>query len=287
MVDQMSAKHAANHETGGAKRGKGGRPLVGNRPMTSSERSKRSRLRRRMARQAEPPPIDRVMADVTSESVLHDLIAERRITTGFHRTIALKIVNALANDELALAEKLLNHLPAVCAEVSHSPTHGSSSLDDRLWEGIASAIAADEVEQAPELERLRAEVARLKAQIGESPVTPPAVATDALAANAVETTAAPKVIDPPTSAIIPPGEIGVPRPIYPDDPKPKPGRNTIIDAEPVKAAAPERPPQGAPAPQSWDDSPNGQAWKAWREAGGYGGDGYPAPFSGNAFKPVY
>jgi hypothetical protein len=263
---------------------KGGRPLVGNRPMTSAERSKRSRLRRRQARQVKPLAV--LMADVTSESVLHDLIAERRITTSFHRTIALKIVNALANDKLALAEKLLNHLPAVCGEVSASPTD-SAGFDDKLWAGIASAFAATRAERGElsELEQLRLENAQLKQRLDGLPVTPP-VGTGALAANA-PTTAAP--ITPSLGDIVPPSEIGVCKPTYPDDGRYKPGASKpVLDLkpEPVK---PEPPPQPAPtAPArtpSWDSSPNAAAWREWRDSGGL--DSGSMPFTGNRFRSTY
>jgi len=74
------------------------------------------------------------------------LIAERRITSGLHRTIALKIVNALAENNVALAEKLLTHLPAVCGEVRDAQTHGTSSARERVLQLIVSAVAADQVE---------------------------------------------------------------------------------------------------------------------------------------------
>ena len=74
------------------------------------------------------------------------MIAERRITSGLHRTIALKIVNALATNNVVLAEKLLSHLPAVCAEVREGSTHGSAGARQHVVELIMSAIAADQVE---------------------------------------------------------------------------------------------------------------------------------------------
>jgi hypothetical protein len=72
--------------------------------------------------------------------------------------------------------------------------------------------------------------------------------------------AAATAITPTESDIVPPGEIGEcyigVRP-GPDDP---PRRAPVVIEG--KAAAPA-------APRNWDETPGGQAWHVWREAGGY------------------
>jgi hypothetical protein len=77
-------------------------------------------------------------------------------------------------------------------------------------------------------------------------------------------------INPPTSAIVPPGEIGTD--CYtgvkpgPDDWRAQ-RSTTVIEgrAHPPAAKATHA------SPTSWDDTPNGRAWNEWRDAGGYGG----------------
>jgi hypothetical protein len=87
---------------------------------------------------------------------------------------------------------------------------------------------------------LTAENAQLRAQLG----LPGALATK-------------NAIDPPISDICPPNEQAAcdrgARP-GPDDPKP-----------PVTIEAKANPPA---APQSWDDTPHGVAWREWNDAGG-------------------
>jgi hypothetical protein len=66
-------------------------------------------------------------------------------------------------------------------------------------------------------------------------------------------------INPPTSAIVPPNELGRDchagiRPGLDDPPKPA---NVVIEGK----AAP------ASRPQSWDDSPGGKAWRSWVDSG--------------------
>jgi hypothetical protein len=72
-------------------------------------------------------------------------------------------------------------------------------------------------------------------------------------------------ITPPTSDIVPPGEIGqchVGPMRGPDDPKP-----------PVTIEGKARPAPAAPASrqQNWDSTPGGKAWRAWVDAGSPGG----------------
>jgi hypothetical protein len=76
-------------------------------------------------------------------------------------------------------------------------------------------------------------------------------------------------ITPREADITPPGELGEcyagSRP-GPDDPKPP----VTIEGKAVAASAPAKPVR----PQNWDSTPGGKAWRAWHDAGGYGGPGF-------------
>jgi hypothetical protein len=217
---------------------------------------------------------------VTAREVLSSLIDSRGPVTPFDRALALACVNAICTSDLSTAVKALSFLPPARHVAPSGSTHGAAGYRERVMQLIASAAEADKQERGEhegdgnELAALRAENVELRRLLsGATPVE-----------------GAPKVIDPPTSAIIPPGEIAelYRKPVYPDDAKAIARRNApVIDAEPAKPAgtAPTSPPAPTKSPR-WDDTAGGRAWHAWRDAGGYG-DGYPAPFSGNTFKPSY
>jgi hypothetical protein len=130
-------------------------------------------------------------------------------------------------------------------------------------------LPPDEGDFQRRIDELEAENAALKA--GSAPVLLGHAQEEATPAPVPPMLNESVPIDPPTSAIVPPGEIGVAcvgtKP-GPDDPKPP----VTIEGKAVTPA-----PAASAAPSSrqptWDDTPGGKAWQKWHDAGGsVGGD---------------
>jgi hypothetical protein len=245
---------------------KKGRPRVrSDRPMTSAERNRRSRAKRRAQRQAAAAmPSDDL--EKNAQEALAALCASRSIHNRFDQLMAVRVINCLADGRIAEAIKLLDALPQpVRAKRVAGTTVSAQDARDRLWELYCHAVAADRTEEkiAEEREstRLRAEVAALRAQIGQP------VAVDRAAVVAVSgTDTRPSPIDVPTSAITPPSErCDLPQNqrmgVYPDDAKVQAKRNApVLDATPVA---------GDPTKEGeWDRSANGPAWAEYRRTHG-------------------
>jgi hypothetical protein len=175
------------------------------------------------------------------------------------------------------------------------PEHKSRGEDPRayMWRTYLEARRRGELAEKFREPGLREQIAALQAEIATLK------AGGASAHPAALPLPDAKVITPPTSDIVPPGEIGktfVGPQRGPDDP---PAKSTqVIDGkaeqpprplrigeqwDPVRGFRPIPPsPQPSPpapqqqaapaAPQSWDATPGGQAWHAWIDAGGPGFD---------------
>jgi hypothetical protein len=142
-----------------------------------------------------------------------------------------------------------------------------------MWENYLAARRRGEIAdptstyegRMAEIERLRAKVAELEAALAGSVPLPNNVVKMSLRND--------NPITPPTSDIVPPGEIGktfVGPQRGPDDP---PAKSTQV----IDGKAEQPPQQLAASAANWDSSPGGQAWHAWRDAGGAGYD----PWSDN------
>lgn len=182
--------------SGDKKPNRGGRPCLGDKPMTAAEASRRARLRRKMAKEAER---SKPSAPTSAEDVLAALCQSRRIVSHFDRLLAVKVVNCLIEGKIAEAVRALDHLPPPSRSEEVGSTHGGLNHRERVYQLIVSAIAGDQVEQAPELERLRAENEALRARLGE---TLPVSGTGSEPVSGTS----PKVITPRTGDIVPPGE---------------------------------------------------------------------------------
>jgi hypothetical protein len=192
-------------------------PRPADKPPTSAKR-----------RQAQPevePEVQpaEALRGVTAEDILASLIKLHALETPFHKAMALQIVNAVVRGDLAEATRAIALLPEPRITSQAGSTHGSASARERVVALIASVVAGDQVEQAGELERLRAENTELRRLLaGAEPVS----GTSA------------KVITPGTGDIVPPCEqsdlpANMRGAVGPDDGKYKPGRHTVIEGEPV------------------------------------------------------
>jgi hypothetical protein len=278
------------------------RPRIGDKPLTPAERSARARARRRAERQAQAsmPSND---GEQNAQEALAALISSRRIVNRFDQMLAVRVINALAEGKIVEVIKLLDALPQPYrAEQVAAAAVTPSDAKAKLLELVENAIAADEFEQQQqeerEVHRLREEVARLKAKCGEPEV-------DLVNCSAPEQSKPePKVIDPPTSAILPPSENShLPQNMRREDSKyDKPKPPVVIDAKPVKKAADPGPPAGydpcvsglwrppastakpvetppsSPPSKNWAARPSEAAWNAWRASGGCTGS--------SAYEPV-
>jgi hypothetical protein len=199
-----------------------------------------------------------------SDALRCDLIATLRLSIDSAQADALEGRAADLGRLIVATESLVKLLP------SEPPKPESQRDDPRvvLWNIIKegrdrAALGLEGYDgKCKQIEALQAEVAALKAQLvgaGLAPALPDANSSDRRTNLA---------IDPPLSDITPPGELGdcyrgVRR--GPDDPKPP----VTIDGQ----AARPKPPAAGAAPQNWDDTAGGKAWRGWHNAGGsVGGD---------------
>jgi hypothetical protein len=224
-----------------------GRPrILGDRPMTNAERSRRSRAKRRAQRET---PEDAGVR--RAEEALEALCVSRNIHAGsFEATVARKAINCLAGNKIAEFVRLVDCLPPriVGADVL-SPVVTPSAAKAKLLALVEANIEADKYEEQREVERLRIEVAQLRARLGEPE-------GDLDCCSTQQSNPEPRVITPSTGDITPPGErtdVGV-RKVF-DAPKPVP---PVLDLTPVEPADPRR-------PGEWDASASGKAWHEWRE----------------------
>jgi hypothetical protein len=238
-----------------------GRPcILGDRPMTSAERSRRARAKRRAGAQQLDEHRrwkagwDALSDKEKSERVLADICLRHNLRTDTDRVVAMKAVAALGKDSLLYAKLIELLPPPINADVS-SPVVTPSAARERLLELVLNACAADRFEaeqiEQSEVTALRAEVAELRRRLGEQPngkytfLLPPE--------------GEPKAITPSIGDITPPGErtdVGVAPPKYDPPPKPPP----VIDATPTPTAPPSPTQAGR-----WDESASGKAWHEWRE----------------------
>jgi hypothetical protein len=229
--------------------------------MSPTERGRRHRARRRQQAQQQPqpvPPAEVQMVGVTSEAILAELIASRGLVSALHKAIAFKAASALVSNNPRNAEAWLALLPPITRS-SSGERHSESGVRERVLQLIENHIEADRIEEAErevtELEALRQEVAALRARLGEQPGGAPALTDQA------------KTITPSLGDIMPPSEnANLARssraPVGPDD-RPPP---VVLDLTPEPAPPPPAP--RPTVPEEWDASPSGQAFRAWRDAGG-------------------
>jgi hypothetical protein len=160
-----------------------------------------------------------------------------------------------ARELLMASDALAKILPSLAEPPSES--HPDPRLE--MWRIYSEMRARGEIGRPDDrVAELEAEIASLKAQLtdaGLAPALPDANSSDRRTNLAID-----PAIDPPLSDIALPGEHGVKPRVGiergPDDP-PKP---RVIDGE-------ANPPAARP-PQSWDETDNGKAWRAWVDAGG-------------------
>jgi hypothetical protein len=248
---------------------RGGRPRIGAEPLTVADRSRRYRAKRKA--QAELPSDDGAQ---NAQDALTALISSRRIVNRFDQMLAVRTINALAEGKIVEVIKLLDALPQPYrAEAVAATAVSATDAKERLLELVLNACAADRFEaeqvEQTEITALRAEVAELRRRLGEQP--------NVDCSLHLPPEGEPKTITPSTGDILPPSENShLPQnaraPVGADDAKYKPGRNTIIEHEPVKPAPSPTP---MPPPQNWDETENGRAWNEWRRNNpdGYGGGG--------------
>jgi hypothetical protein len=192
-----------------------------------------------------------------SDALRCDLIATLRLSIDSAQADALEGRAADLGRLIVATESLVKLLP------SEPPKPEANRPDPRvvLWNIIKEGRdrLAEGYEgydgKCRQIEALQGEVAALKAQLVGAGLAP--------ALPVVPNSTA---ITPPLSDIVPPSERAEcdAGPIAgPDDP---PRRSPpVIEARPNPPAAP------AAAPQNWDDTAGGRAWRAWHDAGGYGG----------------
>jgi hypothetical protein len=233
--------------------------------------TRKDRLVHQRADQQPAPPVEVQMEGVSSEAILAELIRTRNLVSAFHKAIAHKAANALARDNPRSAVAWLELLPPAERVDASGRTVSAQQARKRLYELVMNAVAADQIEkkieEQREVERLRLEVAELRARLSEPSTlarTDQAVPQQGGALSS-PAGSAPSPIDVPTSAILPPGEnpdlpqnqrMGS----YPDDAKRKPP--VVIDATPAPARARET------VSGEWDRSPSGRAWHEWRRTHG-------------------
>jgi hypothetical protein len=152
MVAMADAKRAPTEA-------KKGRPLVGKRPMTSVERTRRSRTNRKMQAGAQQlnehrrwkEQWDSLSDKQKGARVLADLCLSRNLSCDSHRVIAMKAVAALSANNAALYVKLVELLPP--ARSVESPTSGVSALKERFLQAVMNTVAADQQELVRRAER--------------------------------------------------------------------------------------------------------------------------------------
>jgi len=128
---------------------RGGRPRLGDKPLTPAERSRRARARRKQQTKPETPP----STEATAEQVLAALVQSRRIVSHFDKLLAVRAVNALMSGKIVEGVKCLEHLPAPVRSEASTPALGEHSARERVLQLIQAAIAADKVELAQRAER--------------------------------------------------------------------------------------------------------------------------------------
>jgi len=179
------------------------------------------------------------MVGVSAESILQELVNTRGLTSRFHRAVAAKASQALAKNSPRDAMAWLELLPAAGRVDAAGRNVSAEQARERLFELVTNAVAADEIEEQREVDKLRAENAALRAQIGQP------VAVDRAAVVAVSgTDTRPSPITPSIGDIVPPGE-RTDKP--PDPPLREPKPPVVIDAKPVP----------------WDQTPSGRAYHDW------------------------
>jgi hypothetical protein len=245
------------------------------------ERLRVKTVRSRAAtKQAEPPPappptvpsVEEQMQGVSSESILAELIASRCLRSAFHKACAAKAAKALARDHPRDASAWLELLPPPMRVDASGRTVSGEAARSRLLELVMNAQAADAVEEQREVERLQRENAELRARLGAVAVDRAAGVADVGTASRPSPTPAtpelvvapvPRLITPTEADIIPPSELGVPRPAYPDDAKAQARRNApVIDNPPQPVA-------GDPTrADEWDRSENAARWREYRRTHG-------------------
>jgi hypothetical protein len=140
---------------------RGGRPRLGDKPMTSAQRSRRSRALRRVKRQAQAAmPSDD--GEKNAQDALAALISSRRIVNRFDQMLAVRVINCFAEGRIAEAIKLLDALPQPApAEQVAATAVTPSAARERLFTLVMNAVEADQIEadqqEQSENERLRLE----------------------------------------------------------------------------------------------------------------------------------
>jgi hypothetical protein len=272
---------------------KKGRPLVGKRPMTSVERTRRSRTNRKMQAGAQQldehrkwkRDWDSLSDKEKSARVLADLCLSRNLRSDTDKVLAMKAVSALSANNAALYVKLVELLPP--ARSVEASTHGTSTLKERFLQAVMNAVAADQQELASRAERGElSEHDRLQLQINQ-------IDQQALGLPDADKPAAVEPVQPTERERVLLAEIerlrakcgeAPPPPPPPSDHAANPRRLTpaddwntkpvtVLDIKPTvldTRAEPEKPPEPAPSPQTpgqWDQSDNAAKWRAWRDAG--------------------
>ena len=187
----------------------------------------------------------------TADALRCDIVASLRLVIDAAQADVLSGTSSDLGKLLVAVETLTKLLPAR-AEAVRPDAHGNHGAKEKVLQLLVSAIEADAVElreraerveggEQSEVAQLRREVALLRARLGEQPQV-----------EGAPTVTEPKVIgDVPTSAIIPPGEIGEcyagHRPAPDDGKYTKP--KVVIDAKAEPAEKPWRGPQDGPP--SW------------------------------------
>jgi hypothetical protein len=299
----------------GTKARTGRPPVNGIKAMSKTERQRRYRAKQRAAAETDEERGKRHAKEAVAE-----LCESRGIVEGsLEHILAIKAVNAIADNEVALAVKLLDVLPPRAQAVVGHRTMSAQAAKEQLFELVTNAIAADlhdlrqRAERGETLSEREALTLRLheidEAEAGGAvapPVAPLALGaatlpagaeTAPLAAGAAGATVvtpisgiargilsnaegtqktpvsipaapitptAPTAITPSEADITPPGERAelYRKPVYADDPKPKPGRNTVIDAKPEPAPPPPRPADPT-KPGGFDASEHGRLWREY------------------------
>jgi len=226
-------------------------PAVRRKPPRAAERRvarKGAPARRVKAAPTSEPPapqppvstsVEVQMLGVSSESILQELVASRGLTSRFHRACAAKAAQALARNSPRDAMAWLELLPPAGRVDASGRTVGAQEARDKLWELYLNAVAADQIEEQKEVDRLREENAALRAQLVGAPLQvegAPNANRDSLSTE--------RTITPSIGDITPPGE----RTDKPPDPPLREAKPpTVIDVKPVP----------------WDETPSGKAYHEW------------------------
>jgi hypothetical protein len=241
-----------------------------------------------------------------------DAVCALKLSLDEMRTRLLRGESVDTMKMLAASEALEKHLPAppVVARAS------ASAARARLEQLVLNAVAADRHELAARAERgeelseadaLRLRLAQLEEQPTpvvepDEPMATPGALAEALARIEQLEDEARHLRGTKPRRLAPPSEKPL-KPVTKSEPakpttaanasksdanasssaKPPPGYDPITNGlwrSPVAASAAS--PAPAPAPprsENWDDTPNGQAWRQWHDAGGGGGPFGPTPWS--------